>query len=185
MLDTEFPNWRTLSIHESSPSGGASEAIKAACPGYSCSFFYPGVQLGSLRDGSRCEDLEHLTFADSTFDVFITQDVLEHLFDPGAAIREIHRVLKPGGAHIFTVPMYRRPKTEERARRVNGTIEHLLPPDYHGDPINADGVLVVNEWGEDIIEFIAQHASRPEVVNLRVRVLGIDGEFMEVFIARR
>ena len=39
--------------------------------------------------------------------MFVTQDVLEHVFHPDRAIAEIHRVLKPGGMHIFTAPKHR------------------------------------------------------------------------------
>jgi hypothetical protein len=41
-----------------------------------------GAKLGELVSGVRCEDLEHLTFTDATFDIHITQDVMEHVFSP-------------------------------------------------------------------------------------------------------
>ena len=33
-----------------------------------------------MRDGVRCENLEALTFADSSIDLHVSQDVFEHLF---------------------------------------------------------------------------------------------------------
>lgn len=47
---------------------------------------------------------EALPFADSTFDLVVCSWVLEHLEQPGAAFREIARVLKPGGRFIFLTP---------------------------------------------------------------------------------
>ncbi len=42
-------------------------------------------------------DVYALQFDDSTFDVIHAHQVLQHLVDPVAALREIYRVLKPGG----------------------------------------------------------------------------------------
>jgi len=42
-------------------------------------------------------DAEQLDFADDTFDVVYSYGVLHHLPDTPRAIREVHRVLKPGG----------------------------------------------------------------------------------------
>ena len=41
--------------------------------------------MGSEKDGVRCENLEKLTFANETFDLVITQDVMEHVHTPQAA----------------------------------------------------------------------------------------------------
>jgi SAM-dependent methyltransferase len=47
---------------------------------------------------------ERLPFEDSFFDVVVLAWVLEHLDDPEAVFREIHRVLKPNGTVIFLTP---------------------------------------------------------------------------------
>lgn len=49
---------------------------------------------------------EHLRFIDSTFDVVTAMDVLEHTDDDLIALKEIWRVLRPGGTLIVTVPAY-------------------------------------------------------------------------------
>jgi len=45
-----------------------------------------------------------LPFADDTFDKIICSEVLEHIPDYRAALREIERVLKPGGLFCASVP---------------------------------------------------------------------------------
>jgi SAM-dependent methyltransferase len=45
-------------------------------------------------------------FANAAFDVIWCSEVLEHLFDPGFAVREMHRVLAPGGRLLVTVPYH-------------------------------------------------------------------------------
>ncbi len=42
-------------------------------------------------------DCEHLPFADESFDVSYSNGVLHHTPDTAGAVREIHRILKPGG----------------------------------------------------------------------------------------
>ena len=41
---------------------------------------------------------------DGSVDIAYSRSVMEHLADPQAALREIHRVLKPGGRYIFLTP---------------------------------------------------------------------------------
>ena len=54
----------------------------------------------------RVADAEKLDFPDETFDLVYSHGVLHHTPDIAAAIREIHRVLKPGGR--ATVMLYHR-----------------------------------------------------------------------------
>lgn len=45
-----------------------------------------------------------LPFADASFDGALCSQVLEHVFTADAFLREIHRVLRPGGRLVLTVP---------------------------------------------------------------------------------
>ena len=47
---------------------------------------------------------EHIPYPDSSFDVVTSRSVLEHIKDPGPALREFRRVLKPGGCVVFLTP---------------------------------------------------------------------------------
>lgn len=60
--------------------------------------------------------LETLPFADGTFDRLLCTQVLEHVADPAGILRELYRVLKPGGRMLLTAPL--------------GFGEHQIPHDY-------------------------------------------------------
>ncbi|HET6281533.1 MAG TPA: methyltransferase domain-containing protein [Polyangia bacterium] len=49
-------------------------------------------------------DATLLPFGDQSFDLVVALDVLEHLADDVGAAREMHRVLRPGGALLVFVP---------------------------------------------------------------------------------
>ncbi|MFH1085979.1 MAG: methyltransferase domain-containing protein, partial [Chloroflexota bacterium] len=49
-------------------------------------------------------DVQRLALADASVDRVLMSEVLEHLPDPAAALREAHRVLKPGGILAVTAP---------------------------------------------------------------------------------
>lgn len=63
---------------------------------------------GELPDGLRAvalrADALRLPFLDGTFDRVITSEVLEHIPDDHGALRELRRVLRPGGRLAVTVP---------------------------------------------------------------------------------
>jgi SAM-dependent methyltransferase len=187
VLGQHFPSWRDLSIHESSPCGPASDKIQRECPGLVSSQFFLDVPRGELRNGQQSEDLESLTFQDSSFDLVITQDVFEHILRPEKAFAEIARTLKRGGAHVFTVPYYRGKKTVIRARAMeSGEIEHLMKPDYHANPVDAEGSLVVTEWGDEICDFIFYASGMTtSIFSFFDTSLGLEGEFLDVFLSRK
>jgi len=186
-LNTYFPNWRNLSVHESSPSGPASEKLKREAKAYSASqYLLPSVPRGTQVGDVTCQDLERLDFADESFDLFVTQDVLEHVLRPDLAVKEISRVLRAGGAHVFTVPVYRGRTTLIRAVPSALGIDHLEEPDYHGNPVDPNGSLVIREWGDDFTEYVrANTGLSTEALGFHDRRLGLDGEFLEVFITRK
>jgi SAM-dependent methyltransferase len=67
----------------------------------------PGYETADLRQHGVTHqvDITCLPMADSTYDVMIANHVLEHIDDDRVAMRELFRVLRPGGIALLTVPI--------------------------------------------------------------------------------
>jgi SAM-dependent methyltransferase len=59
--------------------------------------------LGTVERGDVCA----MPFADESFDLVLATDIIEHVEDDRRALREIVRVLRPGGTVLVTVPAFR------------------------------------------------------------------------------
>jgi SAM-dependent methyltransferase len=103
--------------------------------------------------GIRNEDATALTFGDSSLAAILSFDVFEHIYAVDAAFQECYRTLRHGGTMIWTAPFdMNSAENIERAVFENGTIHHLLPPEYHGDPLSTDGVLCFRCYGWSMLE---------------------------------
>ncbi len=187
VLQDRFPDWRNLVIHESSPGGAMSEKLANLCPAYIASDYHSDQPLGAPCGRTRNEDLQHMTFPDASFDLVVTMDVFEHLPFPEQAFREIARTLKPGGAHIFTVPCDFSADTLIRASVTpTGELIHHLPAVYHGNPIDQKGSLVFRDWGRDLPSVIRSTSGmETEIVRLCDFWRGIEPVFNEIYISRK
>ena len=82
---------------------------------------YTGVKLGGTSDYGAIDyesDINHIPVPDSSFDVILCTEVLEHATEPIEALREMSRILKPGGRLLLTAPL--------------GSGLHQLPYHYYG-----------------------------------------------------
>lgn len=141
-----------LRVHESSPSLCTYTFLRRRCHSLTASYFLPELAPGAPCGRFVNVDLGAQPFAAGTFDLVVTLDVLEHVPDPLAALREIGRTLAPGGRHVFTVPRRPDQPTRARAELVAGRLELRAPAEYHHDPTTRAGSLVVTDWGRDLEE---------------------------------
>ncbi|MDD3242505.1 MAG: ATP-binding cassette domain-containing protein [Eubacteriales bacterium] len=121
-----------LHILDLTPYGAINKALK----------FLPHYQswdyLRKVADGAG-QDLGELPFADNTFDLVIDQEIANHYHDYEQAFREIGRVLKPGGLHLFSVPIHEGRSSISRAQRQEVSLT-----------VEGTRLLVETDWGDDI-----------------------------------
>lgn len=105
------------------------------------------------QNGIRHEDLACLSFEDGRFDAVLSFDVFEHIPDYRKAFQECRRVLKPGGVLFSTIPFDLKAQAHTVRARItsDGTLEHYLPPEYHGNPLSSDGCLCFRHFGWDCL----------------------------------
>ncbi|HUF80069.1 MAG TPA: class I SAM-dependent methyltransferase [Burkholderiales bacterium] len=105
----------------------------------------------------RHEDVEALRFGAGRFDFVVANDVLEHVNEPRKAIGEICRVLRPDGELYISVPfMPGEQSSRRRALLAGGEVQHLLPAEYHPNPLSASGSLVFHDFGWDLLEWLRE-----------------------------
>jgi len=83
----------------------------------------------------RREDLTSLSFPDKSFDLVYCSHVLEHIKEDLSAIREVRRVLSPGGVAILPVPFLS-----------DFTVEYQAPNEYEGGHVRAPGLDYVDRY---------------------------------------
>jgi SAM-dependent methyltransferase len=103
-------------------------------------------------------DAKRMAFPDQTFDFVCSYSAFEHIDDPGAAIREVARVLKPGGVAYISLHLYTSHSgCHDPAIMAKGEPQppywpHLRPPLHHTiHPSTYLNELRLNDW-RDLFE---------------------------------
>lgn len=156
-LELLAPNLLNASVFLTEQITPTARALQERCAALCCSEFLGAEAARGSIDvrGVRNEDLTELTFPDNQFDAVLSFDVFEHIFDFRKALREVCRVLRPGGKFLMSAPFAPASDTNvvRAVVRDDGVIEHLLEPEYHGDPVNPDrGVLCFYHFGWELLQ---------------------------------
>lgn len=117
---------------------------------------YIRTTTGDANATLNFEDVTRLTLPDESRTLVLSFDVLEHVPQYAAALREFRRVLAPGGVLLFTVPFDTgRDGTLVRASLgADGNVIHHVEPEYHGDPAADSGCLAFYTFGWNLLDEI-------------------------------
>jgi SAM-dependent methyltransferase len=108
---------------------------------------------GEIDRGILHQDIEALSFENESFDLLISNDVMEHVPHPFRAMQEMARVLRPLGKAYMTFPFYQDKDLNVSRSKIDdeGQLVHLLPPEYHGNPVSSEGSLVFTDFGWEVL----------------------------------
>lgn len=155
--------------------------------GYTASeYFGDRHRPGDFVGDTMHQDLMALSFADESIDVLVSSDVLEHVADPYHAHGEIHRVLRPGGCHVFTIPFLETTFLDDRRAALDrdGEVVHFAEPVYHADPINpVPGALVFTYFSLEMLVRLRHIGFDTNLYWLHRPAAGIVGQEATVFAA--
>jgi SAM-dependent methyltransferase len=141
MDDETTANSSGRSSHSSSGIGTSSP--EAATPrdklNLGCGAFkkpgYLNVDGNALVEPDVVVDLDRFPypFADAQFELIEADHVLEHLHDPFAVVRELHRILRPGGTLRIRVPHFSRGFTHaDHKRGFDVSFPYYFDPSFRG-----------------------------------------------------
>lgn len=174
----DFRKLRNITLYNTEANGPLHDVL-SHMPGYQSSFYFgPDYRSGELVNGVMHQDLMQLSFEDNSLDLVISSDVFEHVADPYLGHREVHRVLKQGGKHIFTVPFDQLSAADDvRATLEDGELVYLKDPIFHGDPVSLrpEGVLVFTIFSVEMLARLEAIGFRTHMLLLRVPRCGIFG----------
>ncbi len=112
-------------------------------------------------------DFHNLPYADNSFDVIVSDQVLEHLANPAIALAEAHRVLKPGGIAIHTTCFmnYYHPAPIDYWRFSADALKHLHK-DY-------SSIICCNGWGNRVAILLCMLGDRFRALQVPKRRLSL------------
>lgn len=122
---------RLAHAYELSTFGATHDYLRSNFGDVTTSEYMPGEVKGAVTNGVLNQDIQELTFADESFDLITSNQVMEHVPDDIQGYRECLRTLKPGGRLVFTVPLYDTPHTIQMTEVTAEGLHFLQEPEYH------------------------------------------------------
>lgn len=180
---------RSLTVWNAEATRALHLHLKAHLGGnyVSSEYIDPELPSGTEVDGVLHVDMQKTHFRDESLDFILSSDVVEHVPFYRDALRETWRILKFGGAHVFTIPFYHHRFTIERRATMaaDGSIEHHLKPWFHGDPLRPDGVLCFNVFAPELLAELEAIGFEAQLLRVHSPVHGILGNNGFVLVARK
>ncbi|RYY56468.1 MAG: methyltransferase domain-containing protein [Chitinophagaceae bacterium] len=131
-------------------------------------FLGPDMEPGTIVNGINHEDMRNLSLGTGSTDLYLSFECLEHIPHYERVFPEMYRVLRSGGMFMGTFPFdINADSNLVKAREdPDGTITYLTEPEYHGDPVNGDGILCYTVFGWEVLEQLKKAGFRDAYVLL-------------------
>jgi SAM-dependent methyltransferase len=139
-------------------------------PPFASELLKQGIKLKRAGSGK-------LPFRDGYFDLVVSLDVVEHVFDPLSFMKDLRRVLGPGGRVIVTTPNVR------YFRQIFRILVQGLGPQTSGEAIGYDGGHLHYFTTRDLLDLAKAAGFRNARVEGTVTVWG-HGKFFKRILMR-
>jgi SAM-dependent methyltransferase len=146
---------------------------------------YTGADVGTLaletaqKRGIRTLKIDpgngSITIPEASFDGVVCSEVFEHLFEPLQAAREIHRILKPGGVVVATVPNF-----GYHAWRLLALLRAQVPSEPEDKVGNRYHGVHIRFFSKLMLERMMTHAG---FTDIKVKSFGGGASVWDVFLA--
>lgn len=164
--------------YELSTFGKTLDFLKANFGTVHTSEYFPDKNIGEVHNGIMNQDVTRLTYEASKFDLVTSSQVFEHVLDDLRGFSECCRVLKSGGAFIFSIPLYNTAATHQISRMKDGKIEWLItPPEYHDSRLGGPESAPVfwRHSKQDIVERVLSAGfSKVELVDVVITPIQVE-----------
>jgi SAM-dependent methyltransferase len=135
----------------------------------------PRVADNPMLDEGRVADAGGIPYGDDAFEVVFSDNVLEHLDDPLGVLREVRRVLKPGGVFLFKTPNKHHympaiarltpHRFHELVNRIRGRAASDTFPTRYRANTRAD-ILRLSEAAGFVVDSLERIEGRPEYLRM-------------------
>ncbi|MCF7899843.1 class I SAM-dependent methyltransferase [Candidatus Babeliales bacterium] len=119
----------------------------------------------------QCNITEKLPFSDNSFDFIILAEVIEHLKNPYDVVKELHRVLLPGGKLVLSTPNILNLKSRIRFL-IEGCWEYFreIPLEHSQNPKEIIWNLHLIPWRYHELEYLL-HYNKLEIESIYTSIL--------------
>ncbi len=156
-LDDYFKQKQNISILHFSPEKPIADRLIAMA----------GIQYFTTQYNRELKadyhlDIQQIDLPDNQFDVIICSHVLEHIPDDRNAMKEVHRILKPGGSALIMVPLWPSEKHD--------TYENVAITDERDRIMHFGQYDHLRIYGLDIISRLEQVGFKVDIVDMEKQV---------------
>ena len=174
-LVAEAPLRRDAAVYAAESLTPLAAALRNQFPNFIGSEYLPDDGVPRKIPHARHEDVQALSFQDSSLDCYVSCEILEHVPSIPTALREAARTLRGGGLFLATFPFLQlQQESVVKAVLENGSIRHLAEPEYHGNPVDQRPSLVFSIPAWDIVDMAnAAGFAAVDMVAMSSRKFGI------------
>ena len=143
--------------------------IKGSYPYTLASEYLPDQESLKKKFPNPHVDICDSRLPDESFDLIVSQEVLEHVPNIDKAFVDMERILRSNGCLIASFPFRQNSLSSLKKAMIgsDGSLHHLMEPECHGNPVDPDGGSLVFEVpGWDVLDRLRNSGFETAAIHL-------------------